>query len=147
MTIPASAIPTVITSPNVSQQFTDSNGKLTNTGRIALQQLHDYVQNMSRRFPCNASTTSNVITLTLLNIQPNVTQYADYDDFGFVADASSTGLLTAKVVTASGTLSTLNVYKSNGGTQATSGDITSGRQYWFTFVDSLNSGNGGFVLR
>jgi hypothetical protein len=50
-------------------------------------------------------------------------------------------------VTANGALATLNVYKTNGGAQATTNDVTSGRQYWLTYVDSLNSGAGGFVLR
>ena len=32
-------------------------------------------------------------------------------------------------------------------TQANAGDIVNNRQYWATYVDSLDSGNGGFVLR
>lgn len=147
MTIPASAQPTPIVNANVSRQFCDEKGKLTNMGRIALQQLHDYVVNMNRVIPCNASTTSNVITLKMLAVQPTVTQYADFDTYGFVADATSTGLLSALVVTAQGTLATLKVYKTNGSAQATTGDITSGLQYFLTYVDSLNSNAGGFVLR
>lgn len=147
MSIPTSAQPKPIVAPHASRPLVDSQGKPTPQTAIALQQTRDYVVNMSRRFPCNASTSSNVITLTLLSVQPSLTQYADYDDFGFVADATSTGLLSALVVTANNTFATLNVYKNNGGTQATTNDITAGRQYWLTFTDSLNSGNGGFVLR
>lgn len=147
MTIPSTAKPTPIVAPHASRPLVDKDGKPTPQTAIALQQTRDYVVNMSRRFPCNASTASNVITLTLLSVQPTLTQYADFDDFGFIADATSTGLLTAKVVTAQTTLATLNVYKTNGSAQATTGDITSGLQYWFTYVDSLNSNAGGFVLR
>lgn len=145
--IAASAQPAPIASPNVLRQITDEGGNLTPHAKQALQQGRDYVVNMARTFPCNASTTSNVITLTLLSVQPTVTQYATMDTYGFVADASSSGLLSALVVTASGTLATLNVYKNNGGTQATSGDITATRQYFLTYVDSLNANAGGFVLR
>jgi hypothetical protein len=161
VTIPSSAIPTPIVSPTVaSKSFitfgagtdqTSGQPQLSNIGRIALQQMRDYIVNMCRRFPANASTSSNVITLTLLSVQPTLTMYADFDDFGFVADATTTGNVTALVVTNvngnATALATLNVYKSNGGTQAGSGDIVLGRQYWFTYVDSLNSNAGGFVVR
>lgn len=158
MTIPASAIPTPIVSPSAAAHsfinpasFQNGPQGLSGTGRIALQQMHDWIVNMCRRFPANASTTSNVITLTLLDVQPTCVQYADYDDFGFVADATTTGNVTALVMTTVNNnltaLATLNVYKNNGGTQAGSGDITSGRQYWLTYVDSLNSNAGGFVVR
>jgi hypothetical protein len=156
--IPASAIPTPIVSPSAAGKnfvnpasFQNGPQGLSGTGRIALQQMHDWIVNMSRKFPANASTSSNVITLTLLAVQPTCVQYADYDDFGFVADATTTGNVTALVVTTvngnATPLATLNVYKNNGGTQAGNGDITIGRQYWFTYVDSLNSNAGGFVVR
>ena len=102
---------------------------------------------MSRTIPCNASTASNLITLTLLPSQPQVNQYADFDQYGFIADVTSTGSVTAKVVTAQGTLATLNVYKTNGAAQAGTGDVVSGSQYFLAYVDSLNGGAGGFVLR
>ena len=159
MTIPDSAIPTPIVSPTAagSSFITQNNAgsgaspQLSNTGRLALQQAHDYVVNMCRTLPANASTASNVITLTLLAVQPTLVQYADYDSFGFVADAGTTGNVTALVVTDvngnATSLATLNVYKNNGGTQAGNGDIVAGRQYFLTYVDSLNSNAGGFVLR
>jgi hypothetical protein len=158
MTIPASAIPTPIVSPSASSKafvnpasFDGGSQSLSGPGRIALQQMHDFIVNMCRLFPANASTSNNVITLTLLSVQPTLIQYADYDQFGFVADATTNGNVTALVMTnVNGTptaLATLNVYKNNGGTQAGSGDITLGRQYWFTYVDSLNSNAGGFIVR
>jgi hypothetical protein len=147
MVIPAAAQPTPIVTPNPGRQFTDERGNLTGTGRVALQQLRNYVVNMNRFFPCNSSTTSNVITLTLLDVQPSLNQYSDYETFAFVADATSTGPVTALIVTATGTLGTLPVYKNNGAAQASTGDIAINLHYWLTYVDSLNGGNGGFVLR
>jgi hypothetical protein len=153
--IPTSAIPTPIVSPTAaSNSFIATSGgspQLSGTGRIALQQMHDYVVNMCRRFPANASTSNNVIALTLLAVQPTLVQYADYDDFGFVADVGTTGPVSALVMTTVNgnltALATLNVYKNNGSSQAGNGDISQGNQYWFTYVDSLNSGVGGFVVR
>lgn len=147
MTIPQSAQTHPIVAPSVGLQWVDERGNLTNNARIALQQMHAFIVSMSRVVPCNASTTSNVITLTLLSSQPQVDQYADFDQYGFIADATTSGPVTAKVVTAQGTLATLNVYKSNGSAQAGLNDITSGLQYFLTYVDSLNSAAGGFVLR
>ena len=83
----------------------------------------------------------------MLSNAPLVKQYADFDTFRFVATNTTTGSVTAQVVTPQGSLSTLNVYKANGSAGAGSGDITAGFQYDLTFVDSLNSGSGGFVLR
>lgn len=145
-TIPSSAIPDPITSPTAQQNFVDQNNRLTGPSRLALQQLYSYVVSMCRTFPCNASTSSNVITLKLLSVQPTVTQYADYDTFAFVADAGTTAAVTAKVVTSSATLATLPVYKNNGSATAGNADISKGNQYTLTYVDSLNT-TGGFVLR
>lgn len=147
MTIPAASQPTPIVTPNPGLPFVDKSGNLTNNGRIALQQLRKFVVNMCRIIPCNASTAANVITLTMLDVQPSVNQYADFDTYAFVADATSTGDLTARVTTENGSLATLKVYKTNGSAQATTGDITSDLQYLFTYSDNLDSGNGGFVLR
>lgn len=147
MTIPGSAQPTPLVGPSQGMQFVDEKGYLTASGRISLQKMRDYIVNMNRVMPCNASTTSNVITLTLLAVQPLVSQYGSYDTYGFVADATSTGNLSALVVTAQGTLATLNVYKANGATRATTGDVVLGSQYFLTYTDSLNTNAGGFVLR
>lgn len=147
MTIPASAQPTPIVAPSVGLQWVDERGNLTNNARLALQQMHSFIVSMNRIVPCNASTTTNVITLTLLNSQPQVDQYASYDTYGFVADVTSTGNVSALVVTANGTLATLKVYKTNGSTRASTGDVVKDSQYFATYVDSLDTGNGGLVLR
>lgn len=147
MTVPLAAQATPIVTPNPGFPFTDDNGNLTNVGRIALQQMRNFIVSMNRTMPCDASTTTNVITLTLLAVQPQVDKYVSYEKFAFVADANTTGAVTAKVVTATGTLATLKVYKTNGSAQAGNGDIVINLQYELTYADSLDSGNGGFVLR
>lgn len=148
MAIPSTAIPTPIVAPIFRIQWIDQNGYPTKNAQQFLQQLYSFVVSMSRIVPCNATMASNVITLTELNVAPLITQYADFDTYGFIAPATSTGLLTAKLILNGGsTLATLNIYKTNGSAQATTGDVTSGLQYFLTYVDSLNSGAGGFVLR
>lgn len=126
--------------------FVDSNGVLTDNGWRILQGMYGFVNGTNRIIPCNASGT-NVITLTMLATSPLVQGYYDFDTFRAVAASTTTGLVTAFVATPQGNLGTIPVYKSNGSTQATSGDITGGLLYDFSFVDSLNGGAGGFVLR
>lgn len=138
---------TPIVTPNASVQFTTKDGQLTQNGRIALQQNRDFVVNTARLIPTEPATVNNSITLSLLPVQPIVTQYAAFDTYAFVADATTTGHVTAQVQTANGTMETLNVYKNNGATQAGNNDIMQGSQYHLTYTDSLNSGAGGFVLR
>ena len=147
MSIQTSAQQTPITAPNATSRIADKDGNWAVPARNAIQQTHDFVVNMARTHPVNASTNSNLISLTMLPVQPTVTQYSAYDTFSFVADANSTGLVTAKVVTKNGAMAILPVFKNNGSAQATSGDITAGLHYNATFVDSLNGGKGGFVLR
>ena len=147
MTIPASAQVPGLQESSRSLQFVDSGGMLTQYGKSIADALLNFVNGSNRFIPCNASTTSNVITLTMLSISPLVKQYADFDTFRFVADANSTGNLSALVTTPQGALATLNVYKANGATRATTGDITSGLQYDLTYSDAANSGNGGLILR
>lgn len=147
MTIAASAQPVPIVTPNPGLRLVDERGFLTSRGAIALQEMHDYIVNMSRTMPCNASTTTNTITLTLLDVQPQVNQYASYDTYGFVADATSSGDVSILVVTSTGTLATLKAYKTNGSARASTGDVVQGRQYFATYVDSLDGAAGGFVLR
>ena len=147
MTIPAAAQATPIVTPNPGLRLVDERGFLTGRGAIALQEMHNYIVNMNRTMPCNTSTTSNTITLTLLSVQPAVNQYVSYETYGFVADVTTDGNVSIGVVTENGALAVLKAYKDNGATRAASGDVVSGSQYFATYVDSLDGGAGGFVLR
>ena len=146
MTIPNSAYVAPLNAFSQAVSITDQTGKLTQNGIQNLQALVNFLNGMNRIIPCNASGT-NVINLTMLQVSPSIAQYNDFDTFRAVAANSSTGSVTALVTTPAGALATLNVYRSNGASQAGNGDITAGLLYDFTFVDSLNSGSGGFVLR
>lgn len=119
---------------------------LTQAGKAALDALYNFVNGCCRFIPCNASGT-NTIVLTMLSNAPLVKQYADFDTFRFVAANTNTGTTTAQVVTPQGPLSTEAIFKANGSALAGAGDIVAGNQYDLTFVDSLNAGGGGFVLR
>jgi hypothetical protein len=83
----------------------------------------------------------------MLDTSPLVQGYFDFDTFRAVAANTTTGSVTALVATPQGNLGTIKVFKTNGSAQAGAGDITSGLLYDFTYVGSLDSGNGGFVLR
>jgi len=146
MTIPAAFQVPSLLQPAQRIPYVDSNGVLTNNGWQTAQGIYDFVNGTNRIIPCNASGT-NVITLTMLSISPLIKGYFDFDTFRAVAAATSTGSVTALVATPQGNLGTIKVFKTNGSAQAGAGDITIGLLYDFTFVDSLDSGNGGFVLR
>lgn len=147
MSITASAQPPPTVAPNFKLAWADVQSGIPSTSTMQfLQQLYSFVVSTNRIIPCNATGT-NTIALTLPPSAPQVNGYYDFDTYGFVAVATSTGNVNANLTTGQGTLATINVYKNNGGTQAGSNDVTIGRQYFLTYVDSLNSAAGGFVLR
>lgn len=147
MSVPASAIADPIVAPNAKIPFVDAGGKLTVTSILFLQQLYQFVVATSRIFSCNCTNVGNVYSLTLLATAPLLKQYSDYDIFAFVASAGSTGAVTANVTNDSGTFATIKVYKANGASQAGNTDIVSGSAYLAVYVDSLDGGNGGLVLK
>ena len=148
MTITAAATGTPIPKPNVSAPFVDLNsGALTQHGITLLSAWYNFMVGMNRVTPCNASTTSNVITLTPLTASPLIEGYRDFEIFGFVADATTTNNVTMTVVPKNGVLSTLKAYRSNGATQAGNGDVVSGSFYLAVYCDHLDTAAGGFVLK
>lgn len=146
MTIPAAFQVPSLLQPAQRTAFVDDGDILTNNGWQTLAGMFNFINGTNRIIPCNATGT-NVITLTMLSVQPLVQGYYDFDTYRAVAANTTTGLVTASVVTSSGALATIKVFKTNGSAQATTGDITTGLLYDFTYVNSLDSGNGGLVLR
>lgn len=143
-----------IVSPNQKVAFVDStNGHLTSVGRQQLAQVRDFLTGTSRRIPVSVTGSANALVLNLTPGGPLVQGYFDFDTYAGVAATTSTGAVTALVrlpsATSGGTqdLATLKVFKQNGAAQASTGDLTAGLQYEFTFADNLDGGNGGFVLR
>jgi hypothetical protein len=147
MPVPSTAQVTPLDAPTSYPTTDQSTGMATPTHKQWMQRVFDFINTTNRVIPCNCTNVGNVYTLTLLNPQPLVTQYNDYDIYVAVASATSTGLVTAKVVTTARTFSTINVYKTNGSAQATTGDIVSGSLYFWIFNDALNSNAGGLVIK
>lgn len=161
--IPSASQLSPLNTPNAKTPFVYVEGPLagllTGTAQQMLLQLVSFVTSMNRIFPCSSTGTDD-ITLTVIPGGPqiglfgqNTIGYYDYDVFSAVAANTSSGPVTAHVVTptrpnaAAFALPTLKVYKGNGASQAGAGDLTQGLHYTWTFVDSLDSGVGGFVLR
>jgi len=147
MAIPSSAKPSPLPAIPGNVPIVDPRTGLPTIDFLAqLQQVREYVNGTSRIIPCSASGT-NLITLTPNDAAPLIERYNDFDGFAFVAAESSTGAVTATVVPKKGTLGALKVYVANGSAQAGNADITAGLFYIAFFVDSLDGGAGGFVLK
>lgn len=146
MTITAAATGTPLSKPDASLRFVDEEGKLTQHAVQLLSQWRDFIVGTNRVIPCNASGT-NTLTVTPLDSGPLIEKYVDFEMFGFVAENSSSGAVTATVVPRKGALATLKVYASDGAVQATSGDIIAGSFYWLVYCDHLDTAAGGFVLK
>lgn len=94
--------------------------------------------------PCTATGT-NSITLAPIGNAPssaNLGSYSNFNTFSFLASATTTGAVSAQF----GSLANLPVYRADGSTQATTGDLVSGRPYMLMYASTLNSGGGGFYL-
>jgi hypothetical protein len=147
MSIPAAARPSPIPKPQSLSSFVDADGRLSPDGVELLAAWRDYMLGNSRIIPCESAFAANVYTLTPRAPACVIEKYCDYDGFAFVAAAASTAAVTAKVVTGGQTLATLKVYKSNGLTQAGNTDIGNGLFYIAFYVDALDTGAGGLVLK
>jgi hypothetical protein len=148
------AYPHQIVPPNPNLQLVSpQTGILTTNGLQFLQQLWALVVDTNQVTPCTCTNYGNQYNLTPFPTSAKVqqgqpgtnspNQYWDYSIYTFVASATSTGPVTASVAP----LGVRNVYKLNGSTQASSGDVVSGDLYFLIANSALNSGNGGFVLK
>lgn len=136
-----------ILTPLARLPFVDSkSGMLTIPALQLLQQHAQVLTGGVPPVPTTATHVSNVITLTPYSNSPQFGKYNDFQNFPFMAAATTTGAVTATVVPPTGVLDTLPVYINNGATQANSGDIVAGRVYNAMYHSGLNSGNGGFLL-
>jgi hypothetical protein len=94
--------------------------------------------------PCTATGT-NAITLNPIGNAPsaaNLGAYGSLNLFSFLASATSTGVVSAQF----GALASLPVFKNDGTTAVTTGDIAIAHPYMLMFSQALNSGGGGFYL-
>jgi hypothetical protein len=113
----------------------------TATSPVAASHLDDMFNQVGAMIsiPCAALGT-NAISLTPLTNCPALSSYNELGSYRFVAVGTSTAAVTAQY----NGLGFLPVYKIDGTTQFTAGDIVSGEQFIFTFHQALNSGGGGF---
>jgi hypothetical protein len=91
--------------------------------------------------PCTASGT-NVIALTPQGFTAVQSAYANYQLYGFVAANTSTGPVSINVAA----IGALNLYLSDGVTQATTGNIAQKAYYEIVYNLALNGGAGGFQI-
>lgn len=145
--VAASAMTPSMTPPNTRIQLTDKQGVLSSTGLSILQQHHKVINGLTPTVSCTCTNVGNVLTLTPFNISPQVLNYYSYWSFAFVSPVTSLGTLTATVVPTTGSLPTLPVLKTHGSAVAGSGDITINLFYILYYVDTMNGGNGAFVLQ
>lgn len=123
------------------------SGELTTHGLQMLDELWRQIAAGHVIIPCQATTAANVITLAPKMHEEGARAYGDHMTFAAVADATTTGAVTAMVASPSRTLSTIKVYKDGGSTQAGNNDIILNRLYLFIYNSALDSAAGGFVLK
>jgi hypothetical protein len=85
---------------------------------------------------------ANTITLTPIGSAPALANYQNFSSMRFVAVANSTAAITAQYQA----LGFVNVYLSDGLTQAGAGNIIGGQEYVLVFAQFLNGGAGGMFL-
>jgi hypothetical protein len=161
MAIPAAAKPTPLPRLNANSPLAGGfNGGPSIDALQHFERMRGYVVGAGRIIPCSATSSSNLYTLI-----PNGTggedgespllegDYKFGDCFLFVADAASTGSVTARVALKrqSGQitdvyLDTINVYKTHGTVAAGNGDILEDGVYLAVYAYHLNSNAGGLVL-
>lgn len=145
MTINPDYIQHAVLPPSPRMQFVGRDGILTGPAMQFLQNLHDRLNGLTPIVSCECTGT-NVLTLTPVRPSPLVDKYTSYTGFAFVGANTSTGTMTGFVDLPSGPLATIKVYINRGATQASTNDVIAGSFYVAFFVDSLDGGNGGFVL-
>lgn len=124
-----------------------STGKPTREFASYCDQIWRQIAPGTPIIPCVVDLTTNLITLTPKMHQEGGQSYLDHITFAGVASAGSTGAVTARVKSPTGYLKTVKVYKTNGAAQAGNTDIVAGSFYFFSFVQALDAGAGGLVLK
>lgn len=122
------------------------SGRLSDHGLLFLEQ---FWRQMSAGFPVVPVTITgtNDLTLTPTLGGEGAASYGNYMAWVGVAANTSSGAVTAHVASASKTLATLKVFKTNGAAQAGAGDIVAASLYVFIFNSALDTAAGGFVAK
>lgn len=128
--------------PREGVQLVNQAGSLTKEGLDFLTQMWRQIAAGYGIVPCEALGT-NAITLTPILHQEGAKTLADHMCFSFEAAATSSGLVTIRL----GTLGFLKAYKTLGSAQATTGDVVDGLLYHASYLSTLDTGVGGWVLK
>ena len=129
--------------PHRSFNFTESNGLLSRHGNEVIEQTWRQVVAGYVTVPCTAVQTPNLITLTPVLHKEGAASYGNGMKWSFLATASANGVVTFKLGT---TQTVIKGYANTGPTQATTGDIVSGRYYEAVYWSSLDSNAGGVIF-
>src|SRR3990167_4881401 len=133
---------TAPSTPRMPGAFVNRDGTLSRDGLSVLEEgWRQYVAGFVV-VPCSAATASNVITLTPTLHREGAATYADHMVFAFVADATTSGAVTAKLSTGGIALTTLKVYINGGAAQAGAGDVIDDRTYLLVYNAALDSAVG-----
>lgn len=93
--------------------------------------------------PCTAAGANAIILTPIAGVfPPNITLPQALQAFSFVASANSTGPVTIQI----GTTTALKLYRMDGATQATTGDLNATVAYVVNYNAALNSAAGGFQI-
>jgi hypothetical protein len=128
---------------------TDLMNAINQIARIRLQDIANQTnvnkstQNIATTgiIACTATGT-NTIALQQNANQTVISGYQNYQQFSFVSVHNSTGAVTVNI----NGFGALNLYQTDGATQATSGTLTAGALYNISYNSALNSNAGGFQI-
>lgn len=133
--------------PRANLPFVDREGRFTKDGLSTIDQMWRQIAAGFVMVPCTATGTNLIVLTPILSVEGGLS-YGNYMTWVAVAAATSTGAVTAKVMTTQyGDLATIKVFTGNGATQANSGDIVAGSLYLWIYNSALDSGAGAFVLK
>lgn len=126
------------------------SGQATELFNSQQQSLWSWVSRGIPTMPSDVSGTANALILTP-NLTPNNTipNYLDYMPFAFEATATSTGPVTIDVTGGGSTLGAKPLYLLSAAgvvTPAGANTLRIGNFYIAYYVQSLNGGDGGFIL-
>ena len=118
-----------------------AGGRMTPLGYQMMNQLWRQIAAGFPVVPCVATGT-DAITINPRLHREGARTLADHMTFSFEAVATSTGAVTIQL----GSLTALKAYIDNGATQANAGDLVDGSLYLVSYLSTLDSGAGGFVI-
>ncbi len=124
-------------------------GYLTPHGLQMLSQFRDFISGCGRVIACDIEyQDTETLLLTPVSSAPLISQYKSYDIFVGTVPAENTGVRTyVRVAPRVGSLPSKSLYRGNAASMAGPGDVLANLLYFFVYIESLDSGDGGFVFK